>query len=141
MFETMELPEERDGVAPDGSDVRVLLKLAGGSVAHFSLSPGQTSAAVRHETVEEIWYVVGGRGRMWRSHDGVSAIVDLRPGVCLTIPHQTLFQFRSDDESHLQVVGVTMPPWPVDRIEAVAAGSAQWPATLSPGPDLGSHVV
>ncbi|MCL5005534.1 MAG: hypothetical protein M1404_03285 [Acidobacteria bacterium] len=38
-FETKRLPLERDAVAPDGSDVRVLLKLKGGSMAHFELGP------------------------------------------------------------------------------------------------------
>ena len=53
-------------VAPDGSDVRVLLRLADGSMAHFELAPGRVSRAVEHRTVSEIWYVVAGRGEMWR---------------------------------------------------------------------------
>ena len=40
--------------APDGSDVRVLLRLAGGSMAHFELAPNQTSIAVTHRTVAAI---------------------------------------------------------------------------------------
>jgi mannose-6-phosphate isomerase-like protein (cupin superfamily) len=67
-FATATLPDRPDVVAPDGSDVRVLLRLAGGSMAHFTLPPGTTSRAVRHRTVEEIWYVVAGTGEMWR-HD------------------------------------------------------------------------
>jgi hypothetical protein len=47
-FETKSLPSEADAVAPDGSDVRVLLGLIGGSLAHFELSPGDTSLAVQH---------------------------------------------------------------------------------------------
>ncbi len=45
-FGTMRLPVARDNVAPDGSDVRVLLGLDGGGLAHFELAPGQTSTAV-----------------------------------------------------------------------------------------------
>ena len=45
--------------APDGSDVRLLLRGSRGSTAHFELGPGQTSKAVRHRTVEEVWYFVG----------------------------------------------------------------------------------
>jgi len=44
-FDTKRLPAERDAVAPDGSDVRVLLELNGGSMAHFELPAGQTSKA------------------------------------------------------------------------------------------------
>ena len=52
--------------APDGARVQVLLSLPGGSMATFTLQPGQVSAAVTHRSVEELWYVVAGRGRMWR---------------------------------------------------------------------------
>src|SRR4051812_40767850 len=54
-FETQPLPERPAVVAPDGSDVRPLLRLAGGSLAHFALAPGRVSRAVAHRTVEEIW--------------------------------------------------------------------------------------
>jgi mannose-6-phosphate isomerase-like protein (cupin superfamily) len=65
-METKRLGDEPDAVAPDGSDVRVLLALRRGGMAHFELAPGQTSVAVEHSTVEEIWYFLRGRGEMWR---------------------------------------------------------------------------
>ena len=64
LFSTLPLPEQPTTVAPDGSDVRVLLGLAGGGMAHFALAPGQVSLAVTHRTVEEIWYIVSGGGHM-----------------------------------------------------------------------------
>lgn len=51
---TKRLPTAYDLLAPDGSEVRVLLSSNGGSMAHFQLPPGQVSRAVRHRTVEEI---------------------------------------------------------------------------------------
>ena len=111
-FATKRLPEARDVVAPDGSDVRVLLGLAGGGMAHFTLAPGQTSAAVAHRTVEEIWFVVRGRGEMWRRADGQEEVVALEPGVCLTIPLGTRFQVRTIGVEPLAALAVTMPPWP-----------------------------
>ncbi len=111
-FETKRLPERPDVTAPDGSDVRVLLGLKGGTAAHFELAPGLTSQAVAHRTVEEIWYFVSGRGEMWRSQGGVEETVAVGPGVCLTIPLGTRFQFRSFGPEPLAAVGVTMPPWP-----------------------------
>ena len=63
-FETVSLPAAPDVVAPDGSDVRILPSVAGGSMAHFTLAPGATSRAVTHRTVDEIWFVVSGRGEM-----------------------------------------------------------------------------
>ena len=121
-FATRRLPADPDVVAPDGSDVRILLGLAGGGMAHFALAPGQVSAAVAHRTVEEIWYVVAGRGQMWRSQDGREAIDELRPGVSLTIPLGTRFQFRCTGIEPLQAVAVTMPPWPGEAEAVQVAG-------------------
>lgn len=110
-FETLPLPAERTVIAPDGSDVRVLLGLRGGGMAHFSLPPGAVSGAVTHRTVEEIWFVVAGAGQMWRRQGSAASVVDLAPGTCLTIPLGTHFQFRASGEG-LAAVAVTMPPWP-----------------------------
>ena len=58
--------------APDGSQVRPLCRITGlGSFGHFQLEPGETARAVSHATVQEIWYIVGGRGLMWRQQDGL----------------------------------------------------------------------
>lgn len=111
-FASMQLPSEPTDVAPDGSDVRVLLGLAGGGMAHFELAPGDTSKAVTHRTVEEIWFFLGGRGEMWRSQGGRTEILEVSRGVCLTIPLGTSFQFRAGGDEPLTALGVTMPPWP-----------------------------
>ena len=113
-FATKRLPVNRDAVAPDLSDVRILLELKGGGMAHFELGPGRTSKAVAHHTVEEIWFFLSGRGEMWRKQDGREEVVPVGPGVCLTIPLGTHFQFRSFGYEPLAAVGVTMPPWPGD---------------------------
>ena len=124
-FASMRLPVARTSVAPDGSDVRVLLGLAGGGMAHFELASGQTSNAVAHRTVEEIWYFLTGRGEMWREQDGASEIVEVSPGVCMTIPSGTRFQFRSVGDEALSAIGVTMPPWPGDSEAILVDGPWQ----------------
>jgi mannose-6-phosphate isomerase-like protein (cupin superfamily) len=111
-FRTLTLPIDPTVVAPDGSDVRVLLGLAGGGMAHFELAAGQTARAVRHRTVEEIWYVVGGRGEMWRCSDEREEVTVLQPGVCVTIPRGVRFQFRAAPDQPVSAIAVTMPPWP-----------------------------
>jgi mannose-6-phosphate isomerase-like protein (cupin superfamily) len=113
-FQTMTLPQDPDVVAPDGSDVRVLLRLERGSMAHFELAAGRISKAVAHRTVEEVWYVVRGKGKMWRRQDGRAETVDMEPGVCLTIPVGTQFQFRNIGDEPLAAIGVAMPRWPDD---------------------------
>jgi mannose-6-phosphate isomerase-like protein (cupin superfamily) len=140
-FETMQLPAELDAIAPVGSDVRVLLRLDGCSLAHFELGPGQVSKAMKHRTVDEIWYVLRGRGRMWRECEGQEETVDLAANVCLTIPQGTRFQFRSFGYDPLSVIGVTMPPWPLDRVEADPAvgvwePSERWAGTAASLPEV-----
>ncbi len=121
-FATTTLPAEPTVIAPDGSDVRVLLGLRGGGMAHFELAPGQVSAAVTHRTVEEVWYVVAGRGQMWRRQGTREEITALVPGVCLTIPLGTQFQFRADAHEPLSAVAITMPPWPGEGEAIVVTG-------------------
>jgi mannose-6-phosphate isomerase-like protein (cupin superfamily) len=111
-FSTKRLPVLPLGVAPDGTDVRTLLELKGGSLAHFELAGGKTSIAVTHRTVEEIWFFLGGRGEMWRKQEDREEIVATDAGVCLTIPLGTWFQFRSFGDEALVAVVITMPPWP-----------------------------
>jgi mannose-6-phosphate isomerase-like protein (cupin superfamily) len=124
-FDTLPLPPEPTLTAPDGSDVRVLLGLNAGGMAHFELAAGRTSAAVMHRTVEEIWYVVSGVGEMWRSQGGREEIVALEAGVCLTIPLGTRFQFRAAESGPLAAVAVTMPPWPGADEAVIVAGPWQ----------------
>lgn len=127
-FDTKRLPVDRDVVAPDGSDVRILLGLKGGGMAHFELPPGQTSIAVAHRTVEEIWFFLTGHGEMWRKQYDREEVVPVEPGVCLTIPLGTHFQFRSLGDDPLAAVGVTMPPWPGEG-EAIAV-KGKWESTV-----------
>jgi len=128
-FETKRLPVSCDVLAPDGSEVRVLLSRKGGSMAHFRLAAGAVSVAVMHRTVEEIWYVLAGHGEMWRRLGQDEAVVALEPGVCVTIPVGASFQFRSTKNVALEAVAITMPPWPGDK-EAVAV-IGPWKTTLA----------
>ncbi len=126
-FDTKTLNPAPDVMAPDGSEVRILCRVAGGSMAHFSLAPGAVSKPVAHRTVEEMWFVISGRGRMWRRLGERAETVDLAPGVSITIPVGTRFQFRCDGAEPLAAVGVTMPPWPgMDEAYGV---EGVWPAT------------
>ena len=128
LFTTKRLPVGRDAVAPDGSDVRILLALQGGSMAHFELASGHTSTAVTHQTVEEIWFVLSGSGEMWRKQPHHEEIIPVEPGVCLTIPLGTHFQFRAFGSKPLAALGVTMPPWPGEG-EAVRV-EGKWEPTV-----------
>jgi mannose-6-phosphate isomerase-like protein (cupin superfamily) len=125
-FATLRLPAQPTVVAPDGSDVRVLLGLPGGSMAHFELAAGKVSAAVTHRTVSEVWYVMSGAGEMWRKQGEREEVVPLQPGVCLTIPLGTHFQFRASATQPVAAIAITMPPWPGESEAVMVPG--RWDA-------------
>lgn len=102
-------------IAPDGSEVRILASIGRGSMALFTLAPGAVARPVAHRTVEELWHVVAGHGRMWRRLGETERIDALAPGTSLALPTGTAFQFRCDGDTPLTVVGVTMPPWPGEQ--------------------------
>lgn len=128
-FPSVELPLDPSAVAADGLEVRELLAVAGGSSAHFQLNGGRTGRAVRHRTVDETWYVVRGRGEMWREGDGQMDVTSMRPGVCVAILAGTRFQVRAFGRDPLEVIAFTSPPWPGDDEASLVEG--QWQ------PDLG----
>ncbi len=127
-FETKRAAEAPDVIAPDGSEARVMSSLVRGALAVFSLPPGAVSEPVAHRTVEELWYVISGHGRMWRKLDGQEETVRLVVGLSLSIPTGTHFQFRCDGTEPLKVLGATMPPWPgADEAYKV---DGKWPPTV-----------
>jgi mannose-6-phosphate isomerase-like protein (cupin superfamily) len=111
-FVTRRRAEAPDVMAPDGSEVRILAATGRGSMALFTLPPGAVSKPVAHHSVEEVWLVISGAGRMWRKLGNLEETVALQPGVSLAIPAGAHFQFRNDGAEPLDCVGVTMPPWP-----------------------------
>ena len=104
--------ETPDAIAPDGSEVRILANTARGSMAEFLLPPGKISIAVAHHIVEEVWCFTQGQGQLWRKNEMAEEIVQIHPGLSISIPVGTHFQFRNDGIENLKAIGTTMPPWP-----------------------------
>ncbi len=113
-----------DTTAPDGSLIFVVVTGAHGatraSVVEVVLPAGAVSRPVAHRTVEEIWYVLSGRGTVWRAPPGVDLPpVSVGPADALVIPCGWRFQFRAEGPGPLRFLCVTVPPWPGPQ-EAVA---------------------
>ena len=130
-FETRTVGIHPDATAPDGTAVRLLLSLGGGSMAHFELHAGEVSRVVAHRSVEEIWFILSGRGSIWRRQDGLERIDPLVPGTSLTIPLGTAFQFRAEAGAPLAFVAITMPPWP--GMDEALPASGPWSPTVAAG--------
>jgi mannose-6-phosphate isomerase-like protein (cupin superfamily) len=111
-WQTAALKSDFDALAPDGSEIRLLVQVDGGSLVHCTVQPGCVTHAVRHRTVEEVWFCIAGDGQLWRRADDREDITELRPNLAVTIPLGTCFQFRATGSQPLQIVIATLPPWP-----------------------------
>jgi mannose-6-phosphate isomerase-like protein (cupin superfamily) len=114
-FESNTLGDRIDVIAPDGSEIRFLAQMSRGSFVHCTLPPGGVSLAVRHKSIEEVWYFLSGKGQVWRAQDGEEAVTTAAAGTALTIPTGVHFQFRNTGEVPLHFVIATMPPWPGEQ--------------------------
>lgn len=116
-----------DYLAPDGSEIRLLKEGLNGGLCECTLGPGAITQAVAHKVVEENWYVISGRGRLWRKLSGSSSIVDLAPGDSVTIPVGTEFQFKADGSGSLVMLLATIPIWEEEtRAGGPDASEGQW---------------
>lgn len=109
---TAQLGELHDVLAPDGSEIRILVATSRGSMVHGTLHQGQVSRAIVHRQVDEVWYVTSGAGEVWRRLGDDEQVTAVRSGSALTIPVGTHFQFRTVSTEPFCFVMCTMPPWP-----------------------------
>lgn len=133
-WQTQATPSLVDVLAPDTSEIRLLVQTERGSMVHCTLPAGQITRAVRHRSVDELWYFLGGSGELWRRSDAGEEVVAVHPGLSVSIPVGTSFQFRADAGSPLTFVIVTIPPWPGEEEAVLVEG--HWPPSL-PGPSRG----
>lgn len=111
-MESKTLSSTPDCLAPDHSEIRLLAATGRVSTVHCSLPAGQVSLAVAHKSVEEIWYFLEGQGEVWRRQGDDEEVTAAVPGVSLTIPTGTHFQFRNTGAAPLRFLCVTVPAWP-----------------------------
>ncbi len=106
------LKQEYDYLAPDGSEIRLLVTGSRANLSHCVLPAGAVSAAICHRTVEELWYILEGTGEVWRSRDQKKRIDQVMAGDSIRIPVGVSFQFKAFDSGPLKILLATMPPWP-----------------------------
>ncbi len=131
-------PESYDYLAPDMSEIRLLTRntdASGGDMAHCTLPPGQTSTAVKHKSIHELWYITSGEGEIWLKDGEIETIHALKKGSYVSIPLNASFQFRTTGSEPLEIVITSMPPWP-GADEAILV-NGKWP-TLGASCQLGN---
>jgi mannose-6-phosphate isomerase-like protein (cupin superfamily) len=104
-----------DAIAPDGSEIFFRVVDAGrASLVEVVLRSGRTTRAVRHRTVEEVWYFLAGSGVVWlRSPDAATSETrSVAAGDVMVIPIGWDFQFRASGDEALRFLCFTVPPWP-----------------------------
>ena len=108
--------------SPAGAEVRFLMEGKTGGMIHSTVPPGQVNRATIHATVSEFWYVLSGRGQIWRREAGGEETTVLRAGVSIDVPVGTAFQYRCDGKDPLEFLCITMPPWPGDKEATIIEG-------------------
>jgi mannose-6-phosphate isomerase-like protein (cupin superfamily) len=104
-----------DAIAPDGSEIYFRVVDPGrASLVEVVLQSGATTRAVRHRTVEEVWYFLAGSGEVWlRSPDAATSEVRrVAAGEVVVIPTGWDFQFRASGDLALRFLCFTVPAWP-----------------------------
>jgi mannose-6-phosphate isomerase-like protein (cupin superfamily) len=113
-MKTIILPDQPDPKSPAGADIRFLMDGETGNMIHSTVPPRQVNRATVHATVNEFWYVLEGRGEIWRDNGVESCVTVLAPGISIDIPAGTAFQYRNLSDKELKFICIAMPPWPGD---------------------------
>ncbi len=121
-MKTIKLPERIDAKSPAGADIRFLVDGKTGNMIHSTVPPHQINRATVHATVDEFWYVLEGRGEIWRDNGTESSVAPLFPGTSIDIPQGTAFQYRNTSDVDLKFICIAMPPWPGDSEASFVEG-------------------
>jgi mannose-6-phosphate isomerase-like protein (cupin superfamily) len=122
------LPSSPDARSPAGADIRFIMDGTTGNMIHSSVPPGQINRATVHATVSEFWFVLEGRGEIWRRDAVEERVTPLLPGVSIDIPVGTAFQYRNVGAEPLTFICISMPPWPGDHEATHLTGA--WQPTI-----------
>jgi len=112
LFNNKSLTAAYDYLAPDKSEIRLLVEFDGGGICHCTLPVGKVSTAVKHKTVNEIWYCLSGEGEIWQQKNEEDEIRKFSVNDSFTIPLGNSFQFRNTGAVPLCILIVTIPKWP-----------------------------
>lgn len=112
-----------NSVSPDGgAEIRHILTSPGGDLTHAVCLAGSTSGTHHLPELDEGYFVLSGRGEIWRAVNGRDAVTALRPGRWVSMPAGMRFQYRANVGSSLVFLVVVLPSWHEDLFHVVAGG-------------------
>lgn len=114
-MKTKMLTEHPEAKSPAGADIRYLMDGETGNMIHSTVPPHQVNKATVHATISEFWFVLEGRGEIWRDDGVESDVTVLIPGIAIDIPVGTAFQYRNVSDVDLKFICISMPRWPGDQ--------------------------
>ncbi len=99
-------------ITDTGSEIRVLLDTTRGgqgrlSLAVETLKPGQSTAPHWHANLEEVYFIVAGRGRMEIGAEARAVIA----GDAILIPINRVHCLRNTGNEDLVILCPVSPPW------------------------------
>lgn len=109
------LPRTPDAKSPAGADIRFIMDGDNGNMIHSTVPPGQINRATVHATVSEFWFVLDGKGEIWRRDETGEQVTALSAGTSIDIPVRTAFQYRNVGNEPLNFICISMLPWPGDH--------------------------
>jgi mannose-6-phosphate isomerase-like protein (cupin superfamily) len=129
-FETITLPELAEAKLPAGADIRFLIVGEKGTIIHCTVPGLQVSKATYHAKVTEFWYVLEGRGEIWRDNGVETDVTVLAPDTSIDIPPGTAYQYRNVNVIDLKFVCIIIPPLPGDISDDTYVVKGKWQPTL-----------
>jgi mannose-6-phosphate isomerase-like protein (cupin superfamily) len=112
-----------DSVSPDGgAEIRHILASQGGDLTHAVCHAGNTSGTHHLPELDEGYFVLSGRGEIWRATDEREAVTALRPGRWVAMPGGMRFQYRANAGSSLVFLVVVLPSWREELFHVVEGG-------------------
>ena len=127
MKETVLSPNP-DAKSPAGADIRYIMDGTTGNMIHSTVKAKQVNRATVHATVSEFWFVLEGRGEIWRKNKNQEKITALEVGTSIDIPAGTVFQYKNVGDNDLKFICIAMPPWPSDNEATYVDG--KWEASV-----------